>query len=43
MPVHIAENPLDSVVMGSGRCLEEFEALQPVLGTLTHRRSARRR
>ena len=31
MPVHIAENPLDSVVLGSGRCLEEFEALQQVL------------
>jgi rod shape-determining protein MreB len=43
MPVHIAENPLDSVVLGSGRCLEEFEALQPVLGTLSSRRTTRRR
>ena len=31
MPVHIAENPLSSVVIGSGRCLEEFEVLQRVL------------
>ncbi|MBW8803899.1 MAG: rod shape-determining protein, partial [Catenulisporales bacterium] len=38
MPVHIAENPLDSVVLGSGRCLEEFEALAPVLGSLNNRR-----
>jgi rod shape-determining protein MreB len=32
MPVLIAENPLDSVVLGSGRCVEDFDALQPVLG-----------
>src|SRR5881628_2779469 len=31
MPVHIAENPLSSVAIGSGRCLEEFEVLQRVL------------
>ncbi|GAA2257658.1 rod shape-determining protein [Kitasatospora cystarginea] len=31
MPVHIAENPLDSVALGSGKCVEEFEALQQVL------------
>ncbi len=31
MPVHVAEDPLDSVAMGSGRCVEEFEALQQVL------------
>jgi rod shape-determining protein MreB len=31
MPIHIAENPLDSVALGSGRCVEEFEALQQVL------------
>jgi rod shape-determining protein MreB len=31
MPVHIAENPLDSVVVGTGRCVEEFEALRQVL------------
>ncbi|HUW78364.1 MAG TPA: rod shape-determining protein [Candidatus Nanopelagicaceae bacterium] len=31
MPVHITEHPLDAVVMGSGKCVEEFEALQQVL------------
>ena len=29
--VHIAENPLNAVVMGTGRCIEEFEALKKVL------------
>jgi rod shape-determining protein MreB len=32
MPVLIADNPLDSVVLGSGRCVDEFDALRPVLG-----------
>jgi len=31
MPVHITEHPLDAVVIGSGKCVEEFEALQQVL------------
>src|ERR1700712_2034224 len=31
MPVFIAEDPLHSVALGSGRCVEEFEALQQVL------------
>jgi rod shape-determining protein MreB and related proteins len=31
MPVHVAENPLTSVAMGAGKCVEEFEALQQVL------------
>ncbi len=31
MPIHIAEEPLDSVALGSGKCVEEFEALQQVL------------
>nr|WP_308424431.1 MULTISPECIES: rod shape-determining protein [Microbispora] len=31
MPVHLAENALDSVALGSGRCVEDFEALQQVL------------
>ncbi len=31
MPVHIADNPLHSVAIGSGRCVEDFEALQQVL------------
>jgi rod shape-determining protein MreB len=29
--VNIAENPLHAVVMGTGRCIEEFEALEKVL------------
>src|SRR6202051_2623413 len=31
MPIIIANNPLHSVVIGSGQCLEEFEALKHVL------------
>jgi rod shape-determining protein MreB and related proteins len=31
MPVHVADSPLDSVAMGAGKCVEEFEALQQVL------------
>ncbi|WP_169950815.1 rod shape-determining protein [Microbispora sp. H11081] len=31
MPVHLAENALDSVALGSGRCVEDFDALQQVL------------
>jgi rod shape-determining protein MreB and related proteins len=31
MPIHIAESPLSSVAIGSGKCLEEFEVLQRVL------------
>jgi rod shape-determining protein MreB len=31
MPVHITDNPLHSVAIGSGKCVEEFEALQQVL------------
>jgi rod shape-determining protein MreB len=37
MPVHIAENPLDSVALGSGKCVEEFEALQQVLDSQPRR------
>src|SRR5690242_3025189 len=33
MPVHVAEDPLSSVALGAGRCVEEFEALQQVLVT----------
>ncbi|HQR26852.1 MAG TPA: rod shape-determining protein [Nocardioides sp.] len=33
MPVHVAEQPLTSVVRGAGRCVEEFEALQQLLVT----------
>jgi rod shape-determining protein MreB len=31
MPIVIAEDPLDCVALGSGKCVEEFEALQQVL------------
>ena len=31
MPIVIAKNPLHSVVIGSGQCLEEFDALKQVL------------
>jgi rod shape-determining protein MreB len=38
MPVRIADTPLQAVVLGSGKCLEEFEVLQRVLVTSSHRR-----
>ena len=31
MPVHVAHEPLHSVAMGAGKCVEEFEALHQVL------------
>jgi rod shape-determining protein MreB len=31
MPVHVADGPLDSVALGAGKCVEEFEALHQVL------------
>ncbi|HEX4775416.1 MAG TPA: rod shape-determining protein [Acidimicrobiia bacterium] len=31
MPIRVANNPLTSVVVGSGQCLEEFDALKQVL------------
>jgi rod shape-determining protein MreB len=31
MPIHITDNPLHCVALGSGKCVEEFEALQQVL------------
>jgi rod shape-determining protein MreB and related proteins len=31
MPIHLTENPLTCVALGSGKCLEEFEALKRVL------------
>jgi rod shape-determining protein MreB len=31
MPIHIADDPLFAVAVGSGKCLEEFEALKRVL------------
>ena len=37
MPIVIADNPLHSVAIGSGQCLEEFEALKRVLITTSTR------
>ena len=31
MPIHIAEQPLESVALGTGRCVEDFETLRQVL------------
>jgi len=31
MPIHITDSPLSAVAVGSGKCLEEFEALRKVL------------
>ncbi len=36
MPILIADDPLDSVVMGSGQSLEEFDALKGVLFSSDH-------
>jgi rod shape-determining protein MreB and related proteins len=31
IPVYLADNPLESVVLGTGKCVEDFDALQQVL------------
>jgi len=31
MPVYLADNPLESVVLGAGKCVEDFDALRQVL------------
>ncbi len=31
MPIHITDDPLHSVALGAGKCVEEFDALQRVL------------
>ena len=36
MPIKMADNPLFSVVLGSGQCLEEFAALRQVLISSSH-------
>jgi rod shape-determining protein MreB len=35
--INVAENPLESVVIGGGRCLEEFDVLKNVLISSTQR------
>jgi rod shape-determining protein MreB and related proteins len=37
IPIHLAENPLASVVLGSGKALEEFDVLKKVLISSTRR------
>ncbi len=31
IPVHVADNPLTTVALGAGKCVEEFDALEPLL------------
>jgi len=31
MPIHLADNPLDSVAMGTGKCVEDFDTLRQIL------------
>ncbi|HNJ78009.1 MAG TPA: rod shape-determining protein, partial [Marmoricola sp.] len=31
IPVHVAPNPMSSVAVGAGRCVEDFDALSQVL------------
>jgi rod shape-determining protein MreB len=31
MPIHLADSPLESVVLGTGKCVEDFDALRQVL------------
>jgi rod shape-determining protein MreB len=31
MPIYAADNPLESVVLGTGKCVEDFETLRQVL------------
>ncbi len=38
MPVHVAEEPLLSVALGAGRCVEDFDALRQVLVSDRRRR-----
>src|SRR5487761_1544676 len=37
MPVHLADSPLESVVMGTGKCVEDFDTLRQVLVPETRR------
>src|ERR1700683_4459234 len=38
MPIHLADNPLDSVALGTGKCVEDFETLRQVLVPESRRR-----
>jgi len=37
MPIQVADNPLDSVVLGAGKCVEDFDTLSEVLGPESRR------
>src|SRR5260370_5153339 len=37
MPVQVADNPLESVVLGTGKCVQDFETLRQVLVPDTRR------
>ena len=37
MPVHVADEPLTSVALGAGTCVEQFDALKQVLVADTRR------
>jgi rod shape-determining protein MreB len=37
LPVHLADNPLESVALGTGKCVEDFEALGQILLSDTRR------
>lgn len=41
MPVHIADDPLTSVVRGAGLVLEDLDKLKPILATTQHEKSPR--
>jgi rod shape-determining protein MreB len=41
MPIQLAVNPLESVVLGAGKCVEDFEALHQVLVPDTRWRAVR--
>jgi rod shape-determining protein MreB and related proteins len=38
IPIHVADNPLDAVVLGAGKCVDNIETLQRILVTDHHRR-----
>jgi rod shape-determining protein MreB len=42
MPVHLAESPLTCVAVGSGRSLEEFEAIHRSNRSRARRNGSRR-
>jgi rod shape-determining protein MreB and related proteins len=42
MPVHLAESPLTCVAVGSGRSLEEFEAIHRLNRSRARRNGSRR-